>query len=212
MYWVGSTIYNLSFYNHLLNGYFPRLENRDWVLFLRTTPVPGKQTAWKVVWGRNWMHLSHVSSPFFLSSWRKLNLLALETHRLFWKWSGCQTSCFSQMSTHGEKGPGLGGKACVSSPNCLSLWVVFFCSLRGFVFYLMKQNRFQGKLILLWFKTISFVILFPLLSFQLSKPLWGWISSRAGSALVGDWGDGVTPCSSAEPANGCRAWICISEK
>ena len=66
---------------------------------------------------------------------------------------------------------GPGGKACVSSPNYLSLWVMFFCSLRDFVFYLKKQNSFQGKLILLWFKTISFVILFPLLSFQLSKSL-----------------------------------------
>lgn len=64
-----------------------------------------------------------------------------------------------------------GRKEYTSSPNCLSLWVLFFCSLRGFVFDLKKQNRFQGKLILLWFKTISFVILFPLLSFQLSQLL-----------------------------------------
>ena len=138
-------ICNFKFYNYLLNGYFPHLEDRDWVLFLLTTPVPGKQTGWKVVWGRNWMYLSHVSSPFFLSSWRKLNLLALEIHRLFWEWSGCQVSCFSQMSTHRENGPGPGGKACVSSPNCLSLWVVFFCSLRGFVFLFKETEPFPRK-------------------------------------------------------------------
>lgn len=76
---------------------------------------------------------------------------------------------------------------------------MFFCSLRGFVFDLKKQNRFQGKLILLWFKTISFVILFPLLSFQLSKLLWGWNSSGAANAL-----ECVTRSSSAEPSDAAQ--------
>ena len=100
---------------------------------------------------------------------------------------------------------GPGGKACVSSPNYLSLWVMFFCSLRDFVFYLKKQNSFQGKLILLWFKTISFVILFPLLSFQLSKSLWGWNSSRAVSAL----GAGVGEQRTGNESLLCRAHHCL---
>lgn len=42
---------------------------------------------------------------------------------------------------------GRGGGKDPGFPRCLSLWVMFFHSLRGFVFDLKKQKSFQGKLI-----------------------------------------------------------------
>lgn len=49
--------------------------------------------------------------------------------------------------TSGERGWGKGRKEDPGFPRCLSLWVMFFHSLRGFVFDLKKQKSFQGKLI-----------------------------------------------------------------
>lgn len=94
-------------------------------------------------------HVFYSALSIILKKTQSLGLRKSQTHL-----GDC--SVVKEISLQNERGRSErgGSKRVTSSPNCLRLWVVFFCSLRGFVFDLKKQNSFQEKLLLLWFKTI----------------------------------------------------------